>query len=204
MRKLAFLAVLVALLSGVDLAARAAAEARLARRAAEAAGEQATAEATIGSFPFLPRLLLAGSAGDVRVRAETVTAGPLLLDAVEVDLEGVELDRSALYGGQVRLRDIDGGTVTVELDAVQVTDALDVPVRLAAGVAQVVVAGQPVTAEVAVDGGAVVLTVAGLAPLRLELPLTELSPCRAARVRLEGARLLVSCRVTDVPPGLVP
>ncbi|HVL92482.1 MAG TPA: DUF2993 domain-containing protein [Acidimicrobiales bacterium] len=204
MRKLLFVGVLAALLAGVDVAARAAAEQRLARRAAEAGGEQATATAEIGAFPFLPRLLFAGSVADVRVRAETVTAGPLVVDAVEVDLDGVELDRSALYGGQVRLRDIDGGLVTVELDASLVTELVDVPVEIADGVLRVTVAGQPVRARASVSDGAVVISVAGLPALRLSVPRTDLSPCVAAEVSVSGTHLRLSCHIESVPPGLVP
>ncbi|MGH9157540.1 MAG: LmeA family phospholipid-binding protein [Acidimicrobiales bacterium] len=204
MRKLLFLGLLVALLVGVDLAARAAAERRLETRAVRAAGQGATASAEIGSFPFLARLLLAGEVPEVSVRAEHVTAGPLTLDAVVLDLDGVSLDRSALYGGEVRLRDIDGGTVTVEFDAVLLADALDVPVEISAGALRVAVAGQPVTARAMVDNGELVVSVAGLPALRLVVPRTELSPCRAAEVTVVGDRLRLSCRIDSVPPGLLP
>jgi hypothetical protein len=116
----------------------------------------------------------------------------------------VELDRSALYGGQVRLRDIDGGLVTVELDASLVTDLVDVPVEIADGVLRVTVAGQPVMARASVDDGAVVISVAGLSALRLSVPRTDLSPCVAAEVSLSGTHLRLSCRIESVPPGLVP
>jgi len=203
-RKLVFLAAVLALLAGADLAARTAAERRLASRAARAAGPAATAAAEIGSFPFLPGLLLTGSVADVRVRVETVTAGPLVLGAVEVDLDGVRLDRSALYGGRVRLRDIDGGLVTVEVDGSLLTESLDVPVAIEDGILQVVVAGAPVTARAQVDDGTLVVSVAGRPELRLAVPRTDLSPCRAADVSLAGTRLRLTCRIDDVPAALLP
>jgi len=199
-----FLAVVVALLAGADLAARTVAERRLEARAERAAGGGATATAEIGSFPFVLRLLLSGSVPEVRVRAEAVPAGPLTLDVVELDLAGVQLDRSALYGGQVRLRDIDAGVVAVELDAALVSDALDVPVEIEDGILRVVVAGEPVAARAAVEDGTLVVSVAGLPALRLAVARTDLSPCRAAEVSLAGSRLRLTCRIDDVPAALLP
>lgn len=204
MRKLVFLVVVLVLLGGADLAARSAAERRLASRAARAAGPGAIATAEIGSFPFVPRLLLAGSVADVRVRVETVAAGPLVLDAVEVDLDDVHLDRSALYGGQVRLRDIQGGRVTVELDAGVLTEQLGLPAEIEQGALSVAVGGRPVTARAEVDDGNLVVTAPGLPAVRIPVPSTELSPCRVAEVVLAGDRLRLTCRVEAVPAGLLP
>lgn len=205
MRKLLFVAFILAVLAGADVAARGAAERRLEERAVRAAGGVgATATAEVGSFPFLPRLLLTGSVPDVRVRAQPVTAGPLTLAAVEVDLDGVVLDRSALYGGQVRLRGIDGGTVTVELDAGVLTEALGVPVEIAEGALKVAGAGLPVVARAEVVDGTLVVSAAGVAALRLAVPRTELSPCRAAEVTVVGDRLRLVCRIEAVPAGLLP
>lgn len=204
MRKLLLLAIVLALLSGADLALRTVAERRLESRAARAAGEGAEATAEIGSFPFVPRLLLAGSVPEVRVRASPVTAAGLLFDAVEVELDGVELDRGALYGGQLRLQDIDAGTVTVEIGGGLLTDALDLPIEVEEGLLRVVVAGQPVTARAEVADGMLVVTVAGLPALRLEVPRTDLSPCLGAEVSVSGDRLRISCSIGSVPAGLLP
>ncbi|MEO6121652.1 MAG: hypothetical protein ABIW46_05000, partial [Acidimicrobiales bacterium] len=56
----------------------------------------------------------------------------------------------------------------------------------------------------AVDNGTVVVSVAGLPALRLDVPRTELSPCRAASVSVAGNRLRVTCRIEEVPAALLP
>jgi len=84
LRKLLSLAILAVLLLGIDQGARALAEGKLASRARQAAGSQASAEATIASFPFLVRLLTSGSVPRVEVRVNNARAGVLRLSAVDV------------------------------------------------------------------------------------------------------------------------
>jgi len=202
MRKLLFLALLAALLVGADLAAKSVAEKRIEDRAEEAAGAGASATATIGSFPFLGRLLVSGSVPEVSVRASGVEAGPLTLRAVTVDLDGVKLDRDALFGGDVQLRDIDRGRVTVELDSGVLSRVLDVPITIEDGTVGVEVAGQRVTARAEVREGALVVNVEGLPALTVPIVRTELSPCDVAGVEVRGDRLLLSCQIADVPEAL--
>lgn len=201
MRKLLFLGLLAALLGGADLAAKAVAEKRIEERAAEAAGPGATSSAEISSFPFLGRLLVSGTVTEVEVRTEGVEAGPLTLRAILVNLEGVQLDRDALFGGDVRLRDIDSGTVTVELDGGVLSRVLALPVTVEEGTVNVKVAGRKVAARAEVRDGALALEVAGLAAVTVPIVRTELSPCMVASVEVRGDRVLLSCRVADVPPA---
>lgn len=202
MRKLLFFGLLAALLVGADFAAKGVAEKRIEDRAAEAAGAGASATATISSFPFLGRLLVSGSVPEVEVRTSGVEAGPLTLRAVTVDLDGVELDRDALFGGEVQLRDIDRGRVTVELDAGVLSRVLDVPIAIDDSTVSVEVAGQRVTASAEVREGALVLNVAGLPALTVPVVRTELSPCDVAGVEVRGDRLLLTCQIADVPVAL--
>jgi len=48
------------------------------------------------------------------------------------------------------------------------------------------------------------VSVAGRPELRLAVPRTDLSPCRAADVSLAGTRLRLTCRIDDVPAALLP
>ncbi|MGH9163892.1 MAG: LmeA family phospholipid-binding protein [Acidimicrobiales bacterium] len=203
MRKLLFLAVVLGLLAGADVAARKVAEQRIADRAEQAAGEGATATARISSFPFVARLLVSGSVPKVSVHARAVKAGAFRLSAVNLDLDGVALDRHALYGGTAKLRDIDEGTVTVELDAALLSGVLELPVTIEDGAVRVGVLGQQVTAKADVRDGVLILGVAGIPALRVPVARTELSPCDAAAVEVAGDRLRLTCRVRDVPPALV-
>lgn len=202
MRKLLFLLILGALLAGADIAAKSAAEERLEDRAQEAAGAGANVTADIRSFPFLGRLLLSGSVPEVRVRARDVEAPPLTLAQVRVDLDGVTLERNALYGGNVHLKDISSGEISVLLDAGLLTRLLGVPITIDGDEVTVTVAGQPVTADAEVQGGSLVLRVAGLPVLSLPKVTTPLVACTATRVEVEGEQVRLTCALDTVPPVL--
>ena len=172
-------------------------------RARAEAGQVGSVAARIRSFPFLPRLLLAGSVPGVDVHLEQVTSGPLDLAAVDVDLRGVLLDRDALFAGTPELRDIEGGTVTVELDAAAIEQVVRLPVSIGGGAVRVRLRGMEVVARPeAGRDGSLVLRAGRLPPLRVPLTRSRLISCAAARVTVEGERIQLSCDVTEVPPAL--
>lgn len=203
MRKLFGLGVLVVLLLAADQGARAVAEGKLASRAREAAGGPDSADATITSFPFLGRLLASSSVPRVEVRVTGATAGPLRLAAVEVVATGVTLDRGAMFSGHVRLSEIEGGVVTVELDGPSITGVADLPVTIADGKVRVGTGQVAVDAGVTVNrSGSLVLRVAGLPALTVPVVRTPLIPCAATTVSVEGDRVRLSCEVDELPAVL--
>jgi hypothetical protein len=203
LRKLVTLGVLAALLVGADAGARRVAEAKVEQRArAQAPGSQAV-EARIGSFPFLPRLLLSGSVPEVALHLEQVTTGPVDLAVVDIDLRGVVLDRDALLAGSPELQDITGGTVNVELDAGAIERVVRLPVSVGDGAVRVRFRGLEVAVRPeAGQDGSLVLRAGRLPPLRVPLARSRLVSCAAARVTVEGERVRLSCDVTEVPPAL--
>lgn len=203
MRKLVGLGVLVALLGVADQGARVVAEGKLASRAREAAGGPDSARATIKSFPFLGRLLASSSVPRVEVRVTGATAGPVRLAAVEVVGTGVTLDRGAMFAGDVRLEDIEGGVVTVELDGPSITEVVDLPVTIADGTVRVGAGQVAVNADVTVNpSGSLVLRLRGLPALTVPLVRTPLIPCAATTVSVEGDRVRLSCEVDELPAVL--
>lgn len=203
MRKLVVLGVVAAVLVGADVAARRVAEGEVEQRARAEAKDARSVDASIASFPFLPRLLLAGSVPEVGVHLVEVTSGPLDLAAVDVDLRGVRLDRGALFSGVAELQGIDGGTVTVDLDAAAISRALRLPVSISGGALRVRFRGLEVSARPeAGEDGSLVLRAARLPRLRISLTRSRLVSCAAARATVEGDRVRLACDVTDVPPGL--
>ncbi len=145
------LAVLVGLLLVADIAARTFAEGKIASRMESAARGDAEADADIDSFPFLGRLLAAGSAGDVHIRMTNVPAQRITYSALEIDLSGVKVDRDLLFQRQVEVTDIDTGTVAVELTAPALSRALGVPVEIGAGAVEVTMQGRKVPARASAD-----------------------------------------------------
>jgi len=204
MRKLPALGVLVVLLLGVDQGARLVAQGALASRAREAARDPDSADATITSFPFLGRLLASGSVPRVDVRVTGAAAGPLRLAAVEVEASGVVLDRGALLSGDVRVKAIHRGRVTVELNGMGLTDAVKLPVTIGDGKVRVGrEGGVGVAADVEVNrSGSLVLRLAGLPALTVPVVRTPLVPCAATSVSVEGDRVLLSCEVDEFPAAL--
>lgn len=192
----------VLLLLVVDQGARLVAEGQLAARAREAATDPGSVDASITSFPFIGRLLAAGSVPRVSIRVDDSRAGPVRLAAVVVEADGVELDRGAMFSGEVRVQAIDRGLVAVELDANGLTDALKVPVTVGDGQVRVGVRGVGVRAEVQVKEGVLGLRVAGLSALEVAIVRTPLIPCAATSVVVAGDRVRLSCELDELPAVL--
>ncbi|MDP9404714.1 MAG: DUF2993 domain-containing protein [Actinomycetota bacterium] len=202
MRKLLALGFVLAVLAGLDQGARVFAENKLEERARAEVRSAASVDASISSFPFLGRLLVSGSVPRVEVRAERSALSDLLTGAVNVDLRGVELERDALFSGRVRLQGINGGTITVELDAAALGRALKLPVSIAGGEVLVTLASRTVSARAAVDAGALVLDVAGLRTFRVPIARNGLVNCTAVAAEVAGSTIGLTCQVDEVPPAL--
>lgn len=202
MRKLVALALLGVVLLALDQGARLFAEGKLAARAREAATDESGASADVDSFPFLGRLAASGSIEGVRVQVDGPRAGPLRLARVVVEASGVSLDRSGLVSGEVRLEDIERGSVAVELDGGALGEVLELTVTVDDGAVRVGVGGAMVTAAAAVDDGTLVLRVAGLGVLRVPVVRTALIPCAVTTLAVAGDRIRLGCEVDELPPAL--
>jgi hypothetical protein len=195
-------ATLLLFLAGSDLAARHLAENGIEARARAEVPEAGSIEADIDSFPFLPRLLAAGSAGDVDLRLDQVPTEAVRLTSVRVELSDVKLARDALFSRQVSVDSIEGGTVSAELDAASLSRALGRQVTVGGGEVRSRVGPANVSARPAVgNDGALVLR---LGPLRLTLalPRSKLLACSATRAAVVGDRVRLSCDFDDVPPAV--
>jgi hypothetical protein len=148
--------------------------------------------------PVVARLGLLGQVGRLTVDLGDVRRSGLTLHRVGIRLDGVRLERQALWQRRVELRSIDAGSLTAELVEADLAAATGLPVRLAEGRAAVTVGGQEVVADVAVDDGALVLG----RVRRLALPVDDLLPCPLDGRVVDG-RLELTCRLDDVPPALV-
>lgn len=116
MRKLLVLLVIAGALGGAEVASKAYAESKIETTIEARTPGQQDPSVTIDSFPFLGRLLVSGTVGDVRMRANAVAAGPVTIDNVELELEGVRVDRDLLLQQDVKLREIDSGVIHVHLE----------------------------------------------------------------------------------------
>ena len=104
-----------------ELVAKGLAERQLRDRARDAVPGATGGDAEIRSFPFVGRLLVDGSVPYVRVRVNHVGAGRVAFTFVQVELEGVHLDRNQLIRHRkVRLTSLDRGTATAEISDIGV------------------------------------------------------------------------------------
>jgi hypothetical protein len=186
LRKLVFLAAVVFGLGLVaDLGLKAMAESQIETTAKREAPD-ASADAAIPVFPFLPPLLLAGKVDEVSVRLANVEAGATVFERLDFDLHGVEISRRALFNDQeVQLRSIDRGTVT----------AL---VPLPAAARNLPLSGL----SARVRGRTLVITGPGGVSVPLPMPRSSLMPCDGTAT-IVGGRIRISCTLEEIPPALV-
>lgn len=169
-----------------DIALKALAESQIETTAQREAPD-ATTDAAIPVFPFLPPLLLAGRVDEVSVHMRQVAAGAAVFDRLDFDLRGVTISRRALLEERrVELVDIDRGTVSAVV-------ALPAPVRsLPVG---------RLTARVV--GRSIVVAGPGGASVSIALPRASLLPCDEGAATLVAGRVRITCTLDDIPPALV-
>jgi hypothetical protein len=201
---LAVVAVVLALLAAGDFVVRGLAERQLRDRAQAAVPGATGADAEIRSFPFVGRLLVDGSVPYVRVRVDHVGAGPVAFTFVQVELNGVHLDRNQLFRHRkVRITSLARGTATAELSDSELSRALGV--RISSHSGQLTVTTGAVTAPGRVEARAGVLTItAGRVPLlRLRVPNAPLLSCPPESATIVDGGVRVSCTITRIPPELL-
>ena len=186
MRKLVIAsAIVLALGVVVDIGAKALSESQIETTARREAPE-ASADAAIPVFPFLPPLLLAGKVDEVSVRLRQVPAGPVVFERLDFDLHGVEISRRALLRERrVELVAIDRGTVTAIVPLPAVARALPI---------------SGLTARVV--GRSIVLRGPGGMSASIPLPGVELIPCEGTAT-VQAGRVRVTCTLEDIPPALI-
>ncbi|MEY2477745.1 MAG: hypothetical protein QOG87_3060 [Actinomycetota bacterium] len=185
MRKLIVLAVVVLLLGFLaDIATKALAESQIETTADKEAPE-ASSDAAIPVFPFLPPLLVAGKVDEVSLRMTHVPAGPVFFDRLDFDLHGVQISRRALLNERrVELVAIERGTVTAVVPLPAAAQALPI---------------SDLTARV--SGRTIVVRGAGVS-VSIPMPAPDLVPC-AATATLQAGRVRLTCTLTEIPRALV-
>lgn len=170
-------------------------EARIEERVADNTEGQVTVEANVQSFPFLPGLATEGKIRRLTLTLDDVFGQQLPADA-SFDLEGIHLNRQALLEGTVEVRDVDRGTVSVEVTEQTLSDALGVPVDIRPDAVVLNPAGVSVEADLAVEAGNVVISAAGVGGL--DVPLPENLPCEPVLEQEEGV-VRLSCGFEGLP-----
>lgn len=202
MRRLAFFLVILIVLEIVaDLGARAWAQSQITSRARAEVPSGVHVDSHIRAFPFLIPLFSSGHVAEVDGHFENVTAGPLVLSAVNIELHGVRVDRDKLVNERkVRLVDIRDGTVSADITAAELSRVLHVPITITTAQVKATVGGVTVASNVRVRANSLDFGIPGVP--RIAIPQTHLLPC-ATDLTLLAGRVRVSCTIHNVPPGLV-
>lgn len=141
--------------------------------------DAATIEADIDSFPVVARLLATEKVNRLTVTLDRVARQTITFAEVRFEFSGLVVDRSAMLGGNPRVREIDRGSVTATIDA----GALG-------GIASLT------GVEVRVIGRTLH---AGEVAVAIE---RELVPC-PPQARVEGDRVVLTCEIDEVPETLL-
>ena len=174
-------------------------EERIEERVEARVADATDVAASLDSFPFVTRLGLTGRVKRLTVDLAGVERSGLAFATIGMELDGIELDRSALYDKDFRLQSIDEGTITAEFTEEALSAALGADVELRPGEAVVTTGGQEVATPVTVEGDRLVLAAGALG---VTLPTEDLFPCQLESEVLAG-RARLRCTVEEVPPVLL-
>jgi hypothetical protein len=200
---LVLLVVVIGLLVIADFAARAAVANQIENNLKRDVPSATSASVDIDSFPFLGRLAVSGKVSTLHATVTDVDAGPLKLARVTVDLHDVHVDRQALLNERrVELTGIGKGTATAEITQDELSDALNVPVRLSNGKVGVRAGPLQATAKVSVQDNVIRVSAGPVSLPAIRIPKAPLLPCVANAEVLEG-RIRVSCTLNQVPEELL-
>ena len=196
------LAILVVVLVVGDFVVKAYATSQLRDRAERAARGATSASASISSFPFTLRLLVAGSVQEAHIRVGPVTAARVTFASISLDLHDVRVDRNRLINDrEVRLTGLGSGTVTAVLTDAEISRLAGTLVVFHPGRVTVSAAGVDVGATVQVTNGS--LSFGGLRlPIKFRVPRAPLFPCDATSAVVREGAVDLSCTVHSVPAEL--
>lgn len=208
MRRLGCLGVAVVLLVGLggllDVFAKGYSEGEIAAAVEHRSGGRVgAATVSISSFPFVGRLVGSGDVEhlDIDLHELHITQP---VDAVEVHIDGLHMDRDALLGeSHIEIKSIERVSVAVRISARRLqalADQIGVSLRFEDGA--VLLAGQRL--EVSAANG--LLTVAGgpIPPLSVPVPAgdADVLPCQP-RVAVDRAGIRLSCTSEHIPKLLL-
>lgn len=199
-------AIVVGLLSAGDFLVRQSVESRAADAARDRLPGVGSVTTDIGSFPFVPRLLLTGDVTKFVLNIEDVRRDPLPLARLRVDVRDISISRDSLVkADQIHIKDVGSATITaaIDLETLQsFAETLGLTVTLDNGVLNLSALGTTAAATVKIDNGAVVVAAGTLPLLVLPLPNQDLMPCSiTAVVGIAGVEL--SCTTDHLPQVVI-
>ena len=200
------LVVVALLLLGTNYEARLYVQKRVAAQLASSLGVSAHPTVRIGGFPFLWNLLADGKVSSVHVHIGPTSSGSFQVAAVNVTVDRVRVQTSALLdGGAVKVLSAGPADIEAVVTASQISAAVGQPIRLLAnGDASMVIFGSPVTMRPSISpGGGIALGVPGVPTARLPLPSPfHLGGC-APSLHISAGQAAFGCHFQIVPQAIL-
>lgn len=197
---LIFGVVLVGLLAAVDLLVQALLERQIAQEVEDSPEiDVANVEASIDSFPFLWRAAADGEVSSFTIDLFDIRDERLDVRELSITGDGIRFDRNELFGGTVRVRDVDSATASLTLTQEAVSDAVGVPVVFGPGSIGVETPAGTVTTTARVVDGVLSFEAPGVGTLTLDLPLQEYLPCPPSAEAQQGV-VVLTCTADELPP----
>lgn len=204
-----FLVLVVVVVAVVAVAAEVVVPPRIEEAIKERVVEEVPEASTVGveldSFPVVARGLATGEVQRLVVTLDDVARPEVTIESVEVQVLGIEVERRALFDGEVDLKRIERGTLTAVVTEADLEEALPgnvVDLTLTPGRVEVTVVGQTVGSEVDVTDGRIIFRLGPLPDVSVALPGPAFFPCPLDGEVLRGA-LRLSCTLDRVPDYLL-
>ena len=151
------------------------------------------ATVSISSSPYLVRLAVFGTVQEIHAHVTNLTDGGLHLDTVDISAHKLNVNRTDLLRGRVRLHSLGTATITARVSVAEALrshgySALAGLAGLASGV----------SATVHTTGNQVQIQ---FGPVTLDFTETSLVPC-VGSAQVEQGEIILSCTTTTVPAAL--
>lgn len=155
------------------------------------------ADFAIDSFPFVGRMAAFGEAS-ATLHLEGVDERGVTIDAFDLQVDGLVFDRVSAFNGDVQVTDLGEATTSISLSEATIGDLAGVPVDIASD--GTVTAGG-VSAQAAMEGGALVLTGDGIGRIAVPLRIGRFVPCDPD-VTVADDLVTLTCVTDELPPVL--
>lgn len=187
MRKLLVVLIVMLLATGlaVELVAPGLAEGRIEEGVRRESRDVTGVHADLGTFPIVTKLVLTSRVNRLTVTLDEVVRRGVRFTRVSIALRGITFDRDAAFRREVRVRDIDSGTVTARLPLGRLSGLVG---QIAGGI------------DARVSGNTLVLSRDGRSLLSVAVP-ADLFPCAPA-ASVEGDDVVLQCTFDRVPDSL--
>lgn len=155
--------------------------------------------ADVARLGWLPRLIARGRIRQAHVQVDELVARDIRFSDVTLDLEQVDVDRSKLVGGEVRIEGVGVARFGFSLTDAELSRLTKLDIAIEDGAVSVTVRGRTVTGKVSVSTErSLIIELGALPAVTLPLPRLDIAPCRPDVAAVNG-ELRFGCAISPIP-----